>query len=1162
MDLSFPPFRMRAFHGHLQRLLTGIVAAALLLVAVPAPATAAPTPNVTITDVTVTEGTGGTVNANFTIVAAPSPKAGTLQVTWATAAGSATSPADFTASSGTVPLTKSSPSKVVSVPVAGDAINESNETFVVNLTNLVGSPGTITDAQGVGTITDNDPVPVLSVNDVSVTEGNVGTTTATFTVTLSAASGRAATFQWTTTAGSATAGVDYVAASGSRTIAAGATTATVGITVDGDFADELDETFGITLSNPGNATIGDGSGLATVSDDDPVPVLSVNDISVTEGNTGTATATFTVSLSAASGKAVTFDWTTNPGTATAGTDYVAASGSPTIAAGATTTTFAVTVNGDVLDEANETFGVTLSNLGNATIGDGSGLGTITDDDAAPTLSVNDVTITEGNAGTSVTTFTVSLSSASASPVTFNWSTNPGTATPATDYVAASGNRTIAAGATTTTFGVTVNGDVLDEANETFDVTLSNPGNATISDGSGLGTITDDDAAPSLSVNDVTIAEGDSGTTIATFTVTLSAASGQAVTFDWASAAGSATASTDYVVANGSRTIAAGTTTTTLGITVNGDVVDELNETFGITLSNAGNATISDGSGVGTITDDDAAPSLSVNDVTVVEGNAGTTTATFDVTLSAVSGKTATVDWTTANNTATQPSDYTAGSGTLTFVPGDSTESIVVTVNGDVVDELAETFGITLSNPGNATISDGSGVGTITDDDTAPILSVNDVTVVEGNTGTVTATFTATLSAASGQTVTVTWATADDMAIQPADYTASSGLLTFVPGDTSETFGVTVKGDIVAELDETLQVLLTSPSNAVLGDPQGLGTIQDDELLPVIDIDEPSIVEGQSGTSSINFNVILSHPSSLPVTVDWTTAPGTATAGTDYVAAGGTVMFAALDVSETVSIIVKGDGTFEGDETFTLDLSNSSGVIPIGDAQGVATIVNDDAQPILSVSDASVVEGNTGTSLLHFTVSVAGTTEVAASVDYGTAATTATAGSDFVSVSGTHTIPAGSTTGTVNVVVNGDLVYESNETLSLVLSNPVGATIGGGSAQGTILNDDKAPTAVTVGVVRKPRAVIAKGLLEPASPGERVTVTLFRKKGGKFVKVSAKTVLVRYLKDRDGDGKTDGSYAATLVRPKAKGSYKIVTQFKGTANYKPSLRGKVFTLTAR
>ena len=202
------------------------------------------------------------------------------------------------------------------------------------------------------------------------------------------------------------------------------------------------------------------------------------------------------------------------------------------------------MNGDVLDEANETFGVTLSNPGNATIGDGSGLGTITDDDAAPTLSVDDVTVVEGNAGTSVATFTVTLSSASANPVTFDWATASGSATAGTDYVAANGNRTIAAGATTTTFAVTVNGDVLDEANETFGVTLSNPGNATIGDGSGLGTITDDDAAPTLSVNDVTIMEGDSSTTTATFTVTLSAASGQAVTFDWATAAGSATAGTD------------------------------------------------------------------------------------------------------------------------------------------------------------------------------------------------------------------------------------------------------------------------------------------------------------------------------------------------------------------------------------------------------------------------------------------------------------------------------------------------------------------------------------------------------------------------------------------------------------------------------------------
>jgi hypothetical protein len=256
MDLSFPPFRIRAFHGRVQRLVTGAVAAAVLVVVVPAPAMAAPTPSVTISNVAVTEGTGGTVNASFTIQASPAPKPGAgLQVSFATAAGSATTPADFTAASGTAALTKNVPSRAVSVPVIGDALNEANETFVVNLTNLVGSPGTIGDAQGVATITDNDPVPVLSVNDVSDTEGNAGTTTtATFTVTLSAASGRSVTFNWATAAGTATAGTDYVAASGTRTIAAGATTATIGITVNGDVADEADENFGITLTTPGNAT--------------------------------------------------------------------------------------------------------------------------------------------------------------------------------------------------------------------------------------------------------------------------------------------------------------------------------------------------------------------------------------------------------------------------------------------------------------------------------------------------------------------------------------------------------------------------------------------------------------------------------------------------------------------------------------------------------------------------------------------------------------------------------------------------------------------------------------------------------------------------------------------------------------------------------------------
>jgi hypothetical protein len=567
--------------------------------------------------------------------------------------------------------------------------------------------------------------------------------------------------------------------------------------------------------------------------------------------------------------------------------------------------------------------------------------------------------------------------------------------------------------------------VIDEPNETFVVNLTNlvgsPGQ--IGDAQGLATITDDDSLPMLSVSDVSVTEGNAGSTTATFNVSLSSVSGKTVTLDWATSAGSATPGTDYVAASGNSTIAAGATGTAIAVTVNGDLLDEVNESFGLTLSNPGNATIADGSGVATITDDDQPPTISVNDVSVTEGNAGTATATFSVTLSAASGKAVTLDWTTSVGSATAGTDYVTSSGSRTIAAGSTGTATGVAVNGDVLDEPNESFGITLSNPGNATIADGSGLATIIDDDAAPTLSINDVTVTEGNAGTTPATFTVTLSAASGKTVTVDWATADDSATQPGDYAAGSETLTFVPNDAAETIAVTVNGDLTAELDESFRFVLTAPSNADLGDAEALGTIVDDELLPVIDIDEPTLEEGQSGTSPVTFSVTLSHPAAWGVTVDWDTVAGTAAEGIDYVGASGTVTFAPFDTSETVQVTVNGDDTFEPDETFALDLSNASGA-PIGDAQGIATIVDDDDAPVMSVADVSVLEGNAGTRHLEFVVSLTGASDVDASVDFATTDGTATGGADYVAASGTLAVPAGETTGLVDVVVKGDITHEA------------------------------------------------------------------------------------------------------------------------------------------
>jgi hypothetical protein len=426
------------------------------------------------------------------------------------------------------------------------------------------------------------------------------------------------------------------------------------------------------------------------------------------------------------------DYATANGTATADSDYQAGSGTVTIPAGSTSGTVTVVVNADTLDEVDETFLVNLSNPVNATISDSQGQGTINDDDAASTLSIDDVSVTEGDAGTVDAVFTVSLSAASGKEVTVDYTTANGTATAGGDYQSGSGTVTILAGSTSGTVTILVNGDLLDELNETFLVNLSNPGNATISDSQSLGTITDDDAAPTLSIDDVTVTEGDAGTVDAVFTVSLSAASGQEVTVDYATADGTTTAGSDCVPTSGTLTFPAGTTTRTVIVSVNGDLLDELDETFFVNLSNPANATISDSQGQCTITDDDVAPTLSMNDVTVVEGDAGTVNAVFTVTLSAAVGLTVTVNYATANGTATAGSDYVNTSGILSFPAGTTTRNVTVVVNGDLLDELDETFFVNLSNPANATISDGQGQGTIRNDDPDGIFADGFET---GNTAT-------------------------------------------------------------------------------------------------------------------------------------------------------------------------------------------------------------------------------------------------------------------------------------------------------------------------------------------------------------------------------------------------------------------------------------------
>ena len=1426
--------------------------------------------DITINDVTVTEGNSGTVNATLT-VSLSAASAGTVTVNYATADGTATQPADYQSASGLLTFNPGDLTKTITVLVNGDPLDENSENFFVNLSAPSG--GALVDSQGQGTITDNDPTPSLSINNVSVAEGDSSTTTASFTVTLSAASGRTVTVNYATADNTASAGSDYQSASGLLTFDPGDTTKTISVSVNGDTTFEQNETFFVDLSGPTNATLSDGQGQGTITNDDaapPTPTLSVNDVSVVEGNAATSSITFNVTLSLVSAQTVMVDFATANGTATtAGGDYQSATGQLTFNPGDSSKSVSVTINGDTLVEPDETFFVNLTNAtGGATIGDPQGQGTIQNDDtpslvisqlypggglsnatftndfielfnrgtttidlsvtpysvqflstggstwsktdltsgtilpghyflireaggavgaalpaadatgsinltsttpgkvalvanttlltgncpgddgtapfnpgggsladfvgyggtaatanhcyegsgpapftlsnntvaafrkaggctdtndnagdfldstpfprnssssanscvagSPPNLTIGDVIITEGNSGTTTAIFTISLSApAPSTDITFDIATQDNGATSANnDYVARTlTTQVIPAGQTTYTFSVTVNGDLAIEPDETFFVNVTNVTGAAVTDGQGVATIQNDDF-PALSIDDVSQSEGNSGTTAFTFTVSLSAPATAPVTFDIATQDGSATVgNTDYVARSlVTQTIPVGQQSYQFDVTVNGDSNIEPNETFLVNVTSVSGATVTDGQGNGTILNDDS-PVLSISSaISVTEGNTGTSTATFNVTLSPSINETVTVNYATADGTATAGSDFQSTSGTLTFNPLETSKQINVTVNGDTLVEPDETFTVTLSNPSaNATVSAlaGTGTGTITNDDIAtlvisqaypgggltnatftndfveifnrgtttvdfavtpysvqflsvsgstwaktdltsgsvlpgryfliresggavgaplptadatgtinltsttsgkialvtgtilltgscpgddgsapfnplsgtivdfvgyggnaatanhcyegagpaaftlsnntiatfrksggctdtndnladfvtatpnprnsgspvndcstgfrPDVSISDTTITEGDSGTLTATFNVTLSTASAQTVTVQYATADGSATDGSDYQATSGTLTFNPGDLTKPVMVTINGDTLDEQNKTFVVNLSNATNSAILDGQGLGTITDNDPTPSLSINDlSSIPEGDSGTSTATFMVTLSAASGQTVTVNFATADGTATAGSDYVTTNSSLTFNPGETSKSVPVTINGDVLFESNETFFVNLTTPTNA-SLSDAQGQGSITNDDAAAnTLTINDVSISEGNSGTKILNFTVTLAPSSLQTVTVSYATADGTATiADNDYLSASGMLTFDPGDTTKQISVTINGDTAVEPDETFVVNLSGATNAAIADTQGQGTITNDDAA-----------------------------------------------------------------------------------------------------------
>ncbi len=996
-----------------------------------------------------------------------------VNVYWIFRSTSAQAGVDYDIDSRVLTFAPGETSQVIAFQVIGDTLVEGNETI-----QIVPASRVINDADIHGgglTITDDDDTataPTISIEDASVQEGDTGTTSMPFKVRLSAPSDKAVTVDYLAADGSAAAPDDYAPATGTVTFAPGETSRPVTIGVAGDVLDETDESLTVDLSKPVNATIADGSGEGSILDDDAPPAISINSVTVNEGDAITTPMVFTVSLPAPSGKTVRVAYATSDGSATALADYAPGAGDVVFPPGETAQTVTIDIVGDALDEPNETFTVSLSGADNASILDATGTGTITDDD----LAISSVRLAAGGLHTCALTTAGGAkcwgSDYSGALGDGHFSTSRATAV---DVVGlSSGVAAISAGSEFTC-AVTTSGGAqcwgandfgqLGDGSGEFKATpvpvvglssgvvsittglyhacaLTSSGAVKCWGGNNLGQLGDGTTTShptpvsvvGLSDGVTAINAGSSRTCAVTTSgaamcwgalgqgsepvsapeltpVSVSGLSGPVAAVGvgifhacaltiiggvecWGEGIlgqlgdGRSASSAEPVPVTGLSTgvvsIAAGFSHT-CALMTSGTVECWGTNTFGfgdgtslvrpapvVIPGAAGSVAISTHwwhtcalasdvvkcwgangfgeGGNGGFACCVATPSyvlgfgsdISIDDATVAEGDAGTTQATFTVSLSVPSDRTLTVDYATADGSATAGADYTSASGTLTFLPGVTTREVTIDVRGDTTVEADETFTVNLSNPA-AAIADASGVATITNDD-LPTISIRDP-LYSAREDSASLIFMIEVSPPSDEVVRVDYTTVDGTATTPADYRQNSGTVAIPPGGGAGIYVYPVP-DLLDEPNETVTVQLSNSVNATIADGSATGTIIDDDE-PTITIDDVTVTEGDSGTTPATFTVSLSTPSTTSVTVAWGTLGFDANAGPDYDAGSGMVTFEPGDISEAITVNVVGDPVVEADETFLIDLGNAVGAT-IADDSGTGTIVNDDVYADVSI----------------------------------------------------------------------------------------------------------------------------------------------------------------------------------------------------------------------
>ena len=405
--------------------------------------------------------------------------------------------------------------------------------------------------------------------------------------------------------------------------------------------------------------------------------------------------------------------------------------------------------------------------------------------------------------------------------------------------------------------------------------------------------------------------------------------------------------------------------------------------------------------------------------------------TFTVRLHPVATGQVTVNYATSDGTATAGTDYTTTSGMLTFSAGTTTQTITVSITDDTLDEDDETFTVTLSNPSGATLATASATGTIRDNDALPALDVYAASSAE-DTGALTISFT--LAGVSGRQATVDYATSDGTATAGTDYTATSGTITFAPGESRKRVQVLLTDDMTEEGEETFTITLSNPVNMYI--PPMRDKVTARIIDPVDYIDIGMVAEG----SNVLFIRPLTGLWGVDLTIHWTISPVTATAE-DYGVTSGQSLYPAYARSVNYVIPIVDDNLPEGEETFDLVFTRYTSTIQSGSLTWPNRRVTIRASDPVGVSvsgDAIVNEGESAT----YTVNLSPAPTATLTVDYTTSDGTATAGTDYTETSGTLTFNTSETSKTITVQTTTDAADENKETFSFTLSNAMG---GGGPA---------------------------------------------------------------------------------------------------------------------